>query len=234
MAKKTYIIRLYRIHDLDLITFIETHHFDLAKGVYSALTAFSKGEMFIINIPPKREEKLGDFKRTYARLLSLDTEKDAAAINLMSKIKNGYHNSFLKNILRLYLSYPISERFLNEENDMKDFDKMFDIFRESRRTVNAGKESDTNRPKKRERRYIKADIPKSTTTVEAKDLSDTTAKNIIPVEEFLNQKTELSSENEMDKISEDTNKTYDEVIKETISASSEDDDEITDLFSSFL
>lgn len=139
MGKVKYRIRLYRVHDLDLITFIETHEFNLTKGVYCALTAFSHSDFFIINIPPKREKNLEIKKRVYSKQLSLDEEKDAKAIEIMNKIAPGYRNNFLKNLLRQYLCTPISETFLNDELDSQFFYSKFEIFKTGKRRANSGK-----------------------------------------------------------------------------------------------
>ena len=139
MGKIRYTIRLYRIHDLDLITFVEQHEFNIAKAIYSSLSAFSKGDHFIIEIPPKRKAQLPDLKRVYRKPIYLDEEKDKAAIELLDKIQKGYRNNFLKNLLRLYLCTPVSVSFLNDENDEAYFYKLFEIFKENKRIAKAGK-----------------------------------------------------------------------------------------------
>lgn len=139
MGKKSYTIRLYRTHDRDLITFIETHQFNIVKAVYCALTAFSKGESFVISIPPEREDGQITLARIYTRLLTLDTEEDAEAIEIMDKLKDGSKNNFLKNLLRLYLCNPMSEQFLNDTADADFFYQKFAIFRAGKQEVHAGK-----------------------------------------------------------------------------------------------
>lgn len=139
MAKKTYTIRLYRTHDHDLVTFIETHQFNLVRAVYSALTAFSKGEVFVISIPPERIDGNLVLNRVYSRLLTLDTNKDADAIAVMDKLKDGSKNNFLKNLLRLYLCNPMSEQFLKDTGDTDFFYQKFEIFRKGKKEVHAGK-----------------------------------------------------------------------------------------------
>lgn len=147
MAKKKYTIRLYRTHDHDLITFVETHQFNIVKAIYSALTAFSNGETFVISIPPMREDGHLNFNRVYTRLLTLDTKQDAAAVQIMDKLKDGSKNNFLKNLLRLYLCNPMSEQFLKDVNDADFFYQRFAIFREGKRQVEAGKLAKTTKRK---------------------------------------------------------------------------------------
>lgn len=148
MGKVRYTIRLYRLHDLDLITFVETHEFNLVKAVYSALSAFSKDEAFVIEIPPRRVEDLPQLKRVYVKALTLDEETDAKAIEIMNKIAPGYRNNFFKNLLRQYLCNPMSEEFLLNQDDANFFYDKFSIFREGRRIAKAGKEKSINRKKR--------------------------------------------------------------------------------------
>ena len=109
MAKIRYTIRLYRLHDLDLITFVETHEFNIISAIYSSLTAFAKNEVFVIEIPPRRTQQLPKLNRVYTKALILDSETDQEAIQLLNQIGQGYRNNFLKNLLRLYLCHPLSE-----------------------------------------------------------------------------------------------------------------------------
>ena len=138
MKKIRYTVRLYKIHDLDLITFLETHEFNFIRALYSALTAFCNGELFIIEVPPAKTQFV-KIKRSYTKVLTLDTEKDAAAIAILDKLAPGYRNNFLKNILRQYLCFPLSEEFLRNPDDMDMFLEMFQIFRQGKRVARAGK-----------------------------------------------------------------------------------------------
>lgn len=158
MPKTRYTIRLYRMHDLDLITFIETHEFNVVKAIYSSLSAFAKGEVFVIEVPPRRIQKLPPLNRSYTKALILDNETDEDAIKILNQIAPGYRNSFLKQLLRMYLCHPLSEEFFRVVKKAKDSDtvifetpqhevdekselfyQMFGIFREGKKSVKAGK-----------------------------------------------------------------------------------------------
>ena len=134
MKKIRVTIRLYRMHDLDLITFVELHKLNIQKAVYCALTSFAKGELFLIKIPPRRAggEEL-NLNRVYSFTVLFDAERDKNAILLLSKIADGRRNNFLKNLLRLYLCNPMSEMFLKDESDADFFYGKFAIFRAGRR-----------------------------------------------------------------------------------------------------
>lgn len=145
--KKKYFIRLYRAHDLDLITFIQTHRFNLNHAIYVALTSFSNNEVFIIAVPPKRDVVASKLKRVYSYTLVLDVEKDIKAIQVLDKIKNGYKNNFIKNLLRLYLCYPLAEAFLEDEAEMAFFENQFKEFKKNRRLAEAGFEKKARKKK---------------------------------------------------------------------------------------
>ena len=138
-----YTVRFYRVHDLDLVTYIESHQFNLMHAMYSALTALSKGESFIIQFPPLREtsELNSELKmpRVYTRTLTLDDETDAELIKMIGKITPGYRNSFFKSVLRLYLCYPVPEKFMLNASDSEYFQTKFMNLRAGKRIVQAGK-----------------------------------------------------------------------------------------------
>lgn len=139
MSKVRYTIRLYRLHDLDLITFIFTHEFDLMHAVYSAVKAFANNEAFIIKIPPITATELPQLRRVYTKSLILDTEKDKDAIDMIERIVPGRRNNFFKNLLRLYLMYPFSEYYFESREDLHFFEDKLKVFRTGQREVRAGK-----------------------------------------------------------------------------------------------
>lgn len=153
MAKKTFRIKLYYPHDLDLISLMLTHEMNFTKAVYCALTAFCKGEVFALKIPPLRNVELPK-KRQYIKDLNLYTEKDLDAIELLMKITPGYRNNFLKNLLRLYIMHPATETFLQYQEEMALFDEYFSIFRNGKKVADAAtlksKSKASNRRKEKE------------------------------------------------------------------------------------
>lgn len=139
MAKVRYLVRFYTSHDLDLVTFTLTHDFDILRAMYSALTAFAKGESFIIQVPPATRAVPESMRRIYTKGLLLDTEKDKEAIRVLDMVVPGKRNSFLKNLLRIYLMYPFSECFFEDPEGLAFCEKQLEACREGRRTVRAGK-----------------------------------------------------------------------------------------------
>lgn len=131
-------IRLYKAHDLDLISFLDSHHMDFRKAVYCSLTAFAKGELFVIKIPP-RIPNPGPLRWKYEFNLSLNPETDRAVIDMIDGITNGYKNNFIKNLLRMYLCTPISAEFLKDPSRISLFEEKFRMFKRGRRIADAAK-----------------------------------------------------------------------------------------------
>lgn len=121
MAEKIrYTVRLYRLHDLELITFAIAHQFNIIGAMYASLHAFAKGETFVFQIPPRKTDSLPALKRVYIKVLTLDAEKDKDAVEILSRIVPGCRNSFLKNLLRMYLCSPLSEEYFRETKKDRD------------------------------------------------------------------------------------------------------------------
>lgn len=139
MGKIRYTVRLYRLHDMDLITFIFTRKFDVMRAIYSSVTAFAKGEVFVVEVPPRTDTNLPQLRRVYTKALILDEEKDKKAIEMINRVQPGRRNNFFKNLLRIYLACPFSEDFFEDPSDIDWFEKKIEIFRAGRKVVKAGK-----------------------------------------------------------------------------------------------
>lgn len=99
-------LRLYRQHDLDLITLYRHPSFSLPAAIKRSLIAYVRKEQLTIKQP--EPFKLGDEKisKTVQMHIQLDEEKDADVIKWIKSTKEGYRNSVLKNIIRGYLAAP--------------------------------------------------------------------------------------------------------------------------------
>ena len=206
MSKIRYTIRLYRLHDLDLITFIMTHEFDIMHAIYSSVSAFAKGEAFLISIPPINNSEMPQLRRVYTKTLILDTEKDALTISMLNRISPGKRNNFIKNLLRLYLMYPFSESFFKSPEDLQYFEEKLKVFRTGQREVRAGR--------LKKSRYIKTELSSQNSTVES------------PAEEIKQANPDNNQSVIKDAITSST-----EVMQEPdLSTSGTDDDEILAIF----
>lgn len=141
MAKKQYKVRVYRLHDLDIVSWICTREFNLVRAVYSVLKAFCKGETFLIETPPKREVDIpvSTLGRVYQRSLYLDPEEDEEVIELLDSIAPGYRNCFMKNLLRQYIVIPVDESFLAAWVDVGNYLHQFDVLKEGKKVIRVGK-----------------------------------------------------------------------------------------------
>lgn len=138
MSKKQYAIRLYTTHDIDLITFMQEREFNIMKAIYSSLNAFCNHDVFVIELPPKREVPLQINKRIYRKTLTLHTERDKAIIELLDSLRDGMRNNFIKNLLRLYLCNPISTNALVNPASEEKLLQMFEVLKKGKRRAKAG------------------------------------------------------------------------------------------------
>ena len=233
--KKKILMRLYRIHDLDLITFIQTHELDFPKAVYCSLKAFTKGETFVIKIPPKRDiDKELILKRNYTYIIYLDEDKDKKEIILLEKIAKGNRNNFLKNLLRLYLCNPMSELFLVDE---KYFYEKFDIFRKGRKFADLDEIKELNSLKSKIR---KAEQKKKETSIKQESKQDNTQSNSFEKNEVEDKTSETEESKEKDVSEKEIQRT--ENVTESMSEpevvteqeNEPESEDIADMFSSFL
>lgn len=143
-----YYIRLYKPHDLDLIMYYAKYKFNIASAAYKCGKAFCKGEFFVINFPPPRDTPLRTNKKIFTYLLKLDEKRDADIIRLLNKIAPGYRNNFLKNLLRLYLFYPMTEEYLIDPEDISEFRMLLSAYRKKQRIVNIAEKSKSDMSEK--------------------------------------------------------------------------------------
>ncbi len=100
-------IRLYTPHDVDLICLYRNPEFDFCKAVKAACRAFINQSNERISQPPLNRPRkyFGDLPHITALHLILDKEKDADLVNLLiDTVYAGVRNSFVKNLLRAYMS----------------------------------------------------------------------------------------------------------------------------------
>ena len=107
-------LRLYRQHDLDLITLYRHPNFSLPNAMKTSLCAYVRNESFQIKQPePYKigEEKISKIVQMHIQL-SEKTEGDVIA--WLKNIKEGYRNSVLKNVIRAYISGPCTYSYIKD------------------------------------------------------------------------------------------------------------------------
>lgn len=206
---KKYAIRFHYAHDIDIISIYENYEFDLTKAIYCSLTAFCNGEIFAIKMPQKREKPFKYPRRILFKRLILDEKRDEKAIKLIERINKGYRNNFLKNLLRLYLSIPLSDQFVDSESDKEVLTEMFMLFRYGRKEVDAASFVDAKKQHKDVSR-----VSVNYKTNEIKKEENISKEPINSNMDHTHIKTEIPEE-------------VDEI-------SPKDDDELTNLFSDML
>lgn len=120
---RRYTVRLYRVHDYDLISLMLMHNFDIRKAIYISLTNFCKSKRVVFRIPPQIYQKPEDMNWVYTMTIYIDSEKDEDIVRLMNMIQPGCRNSFLKGLLRLYICDPAPDIFMESPSDAKEMGK---------------------------------------------------------------------------------------------------------------
>lgn len=102
-------VRLYKLHDYDLIFLYKNLRFPIKDAMKKALENFVRNEPCFFDYPIANVRTDGLAKLSNAQLhIKLDENNDADIIYFLGKLKKNYRNSFLKNLLRGYMAGPIA------------------------------------------------------------------------------------------------------------------------------
>lgn len=115
--KKKVILRLYRQHDIDLITLYKAPNAGFIKAVKHALHAYIKHEAFLFSMPEGADITSNNFKASYRINLFLDEDKDADIIEWLDNIKPLMRNAAIKMIFRGYLIGPYAYGCMKSDSD---------------------------------------------------------------------------------------------------------------------
>lgn len=99
-------LRLYRQHDLDLITLYRHPSFSLPIAMKTALCAYVRNERFHIRQPEPFQLPNEKISKIIQMHIYLNETKDKDVIKWIKGVKEGFRNSVLKNIIRSYLVAP--------------------------------------------------------------------------------------------------------------------------------
>lgn len=97
-------IRLHRQHDMDLISLYRVEGFSFAKEMKQALHACAAGKEYKIHVP-KEDYRPGYIKKSLHLHIFLDPKKDADILKLLSTVRKGQGNAFMKAVFRNSLDY---------------------------------------------------------------------------------------------------------------------------------
>ena len=103
MKKK---IRLYRNHDMDLISIYKNEKINFAKLIRECLHTIAAGKQIYYYIPDNKKIK-GEIKSIYQILLNLDEKKDKDIIEFLKNAKFRQVNALIKAIVRSCIVAPL-------------------------------------------------------------------------------------------------------------------------------
>ena len=103
MKKK---IRLYRNHDMDLISIYKNEKINFAKLIRECLHTIAAGKQIYYYIPDNKKIK-GEIKSIYQILLNLDEKKDKDIIEFLKNAKFRQVNALIKAVVRSCVVAPL-------------------------------------------------------------------------------------------------------------------------------
>lgn len=140
-------VKLYFYHDMDLVTLYRSKALDFPEGTRAALNAYAQNRALRFEMHPKeRKEKDYEYRKYFHYFVTLDEEKDKAAVDLIRKINFGYRNNFVKTILRQYICASLPAEYLTD-GDQEYLDSRSETLGEGRETVRPEREKKERKPK---------------------------------------------------------------------------------------
>ena len=118
-------IRLYKLHDYDLVYLYKNINFPIREAMYRSLSSYVRNEPVFFEIPilTNVEDNLGGVKNVQFHI-NLDDENDKDLIEYLKKLKPNLRNSFLKNNLRGHLvgsaSYVYEKQINLEKTEARE------------------------------------------------------------------------------------------------------------------
>lgn len=128
-------VRLYRQHDLDLLSLKKIDGFSVQKAMRSALRAYVRKQDFKVQIPDKIIAVA--LPKSSQLHICLSDSADADIIAWLQTVSNGFRNSLIKNIFRSYLSRPIADLYLEKRDTPAQDSPPFSIEKEIDNILNA-------------------------------------------------------------------------------------------------
>lgn len=116
-------VRLYKLHDYDLIFLYKNLRFPVKDAMKKALENFVRNEHFFFDYPIANVHSDSLRNLTNAQFhIKLNEDEDEDIILFLEGLKRNYRNSFLKNLLRGYMAGPIAyvyQEMVNVEDETK-------------------------------------------------------------------------------------------------------------------
>ena len=113
-------VRIYRMHDLDLMMLLHASDIAFGKMVKQILHSYLRGNVYRIDVSghwiPKEPR---DLPNESLYKLALDEEYDADIIRLLNMMTDGYKNSFIKHTIRMYIEPFALSCFYADKQQMR-------------------------------------------------------------------------------------------------------------------
>ena len=155
-------LRLYRQHDLDLITLYKNPDFSLPYAIKKALNAYVRSETLYIKQPKAFElDPTKKIPKIVQMHINLNPDTDNDIILWLKDIKEGYRNSILKNLIRGYLIGPCIYPYRKNKNAINDFESVTKSFEENVKQIDEVRtKGKDNKKKTKKNKDIAAEILK--------------------------------------------------------------------------
>ena len=98
------VVRLYWVHDFDLVSLCDSRDFNISSGIRDALRAYSRNDRSFRIKLPECPEKVIRANRSVHVYLNPEKEEDVPAIEFLESLRKGIRNSVIKTVFRTYLS----------------------------------------------------------------------------------------------------------------------------------
>lgn len=145
-------LRLYRQHDLDLITLYRHPSFSLPAAIKKALKAYVKKEQFAIKQPATYELPKEKISKIVQMHIALKEDEDSDIIEWIKDIKEGFRNSVLKNIIRGYLVGPYVYAYQKSSTACDLASENADLFDSNTRNITTLSANKSGTPRKKNKK----------------------------------------------------------------------------------
>ena len=132
-------VRLYRVHDIDLVSLYKSSNFNFHEAVRRSLRAYVRHEPYFMYMPKLEKEPKEDYKYVYQCSIKLDDEKDADVIEFLNtRVKKAKRTAAVKAILRGSLIGTVAYACFEDVDGQEDEDVHANILTEQIKAMYPG------------------------------------------------------------------------------------------------
>lgn len=204
-ATKKITIRLYKRHDMDLITLYKTPGFSLHKAIYSSLKAYINKNIYLIKMPKTTiDMTMYEFRSHYQLCLSFDYKKDADILNWFKTLKPNMRTQAIKAVLRGCLIGTTVFACIKNDADRtnniimtKKIEEFIPVLSKTPLTAKAEKQKEKETKQKQKNRDKKSNRK---TKIENQE-NDNSNKNILKNNNYNNKEKQIKTNKQINEIS---------------------------------